>query len=244
MIRRDAVQVFETGSELSRAAAELLKKVALDTTARRGRFTVVLPGGSTPRPLFRLLAREYRDVIPWSKAHVFWSDERYVPPDHPDSNFAAAEADLLLHVKIPPIQIHRIPTDFRSPDAAAIEYEVRLRSLFPTDDAPAFDLALLGLGADGHTASLFPGALQDDDRWVAAVLGPPGRPPRERITLTAKALNGAGTAVFLVAGVEKHYAIGSLLDQRGANLPAAAIHPRDDLIWMIDRAAYGGGAPK
>lgn len=239
MVKDDAVKVFESQSGLSREAAELVKRVAADSVRRRGRFNLVLSGGTTPRPLFKLLAREYRHAIAWRKTHVFWSDERYVAPDHRDSNFAAAEADLIQHVPIPATQVHRIPTDFRSHESAAIEYEVKLRSLFPAADAPEFDLVLLGLGGDGHTASLFPGQSPATDKWVAGVSGPDYRPPRDRITLTPAALNGARVAAFLVCGDEKHQALRSLLSGSRADLPAALIHPREELIWLVDRRAYG-----
>ena len=242
MTGKDAVQVFESLSELSRAAAELIKKEALKSASARGRFNLVLSGGSTPRRLFKLLAREYRDSIPWRQTHVFWSDERYVAPDHLESNFAAAEADVLQHVPIPALQVHRIPTDFHSPESAAIEYDVKLHNLFPTGDAPGFDLALLGIGADGHTASIFPGSPMDSDRWVAAVVGPEHHPVRNRITLTPKALNGARVATFLVSGPEKHGVLQSLFAAKGEHLPAAAIHPREQLIWLVDRAAHDGKA--
>lgn len=238
MREKDEVKVFETLSELSRAAAELVENVARQSAAAHGRFNLVLSGGSTPRPLFKLLARDYKDAIPWRKTHVFWSDERYVAPDHLDSNFAAAESDLLQHVPILPAQVHRVPTDFRSPASAAIEYGVKLHSLFPDADAPEFDLALLGLGADGHTASLFPGASLDGNRWVAAVVGPDYHSPRNRITLTPTALNGTRIAAFLVSGEEKYHALQRVLGSGDANLPAAAIHPREKLIWLVDRPAF------
>lgn len=240
MRSKDGVLVFETLDELSRAAADLVLKVARESVTTRGRFNLVLSGGSTPRPLFRLLARDYREAVPWRKTHVFWSDERYVAPDHFQSNFAGAEADLLQHVPILPGQIHRIPTHFHSPATAAIEYDVKLHSLFPSGDAPDFDLALLGLGADGHTASLFPGDSLDHDRWVASVVSPAAHPPRDRITLTPRALNGARIAAFLVSGPEKHRAIQSVFASDGSLLPAAVIQPREDLIWMVDQSAHDG----
>lgn len=238
MTESDGVQVYETLSDLSRAAAELVGTVARESAAARGRFNLVLSGGSTPRALFKLLARDYKDAVPWRNTHVFWSDERYVAPDHLDSNFAAAEADLLQHVPVSPTQVHRIPTDFRSPASAAIEYDVKLHSLFPDAEAPEFDLALLGLGADGHTASLFPGDSLDSDRWAAAVVAPDYHSPRDRITLTPKALNGTRIAAFLVSGEEKYHALQKLVGLGDADLPAAAIHPREKLIWLVDRPAF------
>lgn len=237
-----AIHVFDNPVVLSRAAAELFEEEAHSAAAARGRFTLVLSGGSTPRRLFERLAAHYRDRIPWKRTHVFWSDERYVPPDHPESNFALAESKLLPYVHVPPSQIHRIPTEFASHETSALEYEVTLRRQFPRDDAPSFDLVQLGLGGDGHTASLFPGLLPDGDRWVEAVVGPAYRPPPERITLTFKALNGARTVVFLVTGKEKHRALRAVLDEPDAhpNLPATRIRPSGGVVWLVDRPAYDG----
>ena len=239
-VRDDTIRVFDSLDALSAEAAGLVVQTATDAVRRRGRFDLVLSGGSTPRRLFKLLARLDRKAMPWKKTHVFWSDERYVPPDSRDSNFAAAEADLLQHVHVPPLQIHRVPTDYHSHESAAIEYETRLRTLFPNVDSPPFDLALLGIGDDGHTASLFPGSsiLENDRRWAAAVTGPEYRPPIHRITLTLRALNGARVAAFLVAGADKREALRGVLSGAAAELPAARIRPREELIWMVDRDAY------
>lgn len=238
--RNDTIKVFDSLDALSAEAADLVRRMASDSVGQRGRFNLVLSGGSTPRRLFKLLARMDRGSIPWKQTHVFWADERYVAPDSRESNFAAAAADLLQHVQIPPLQIHRIPTDYHSHEAAAIEYEMRLRSLFRDFDSPAFDLALLGMGGDGHTASLFPGVSisYDSRRWAAAVTAPEYRPPIYRITLTLSALNGARVAAFLVTGADKRDTLHDVLGGASPDLPAARIRPREELIWMVDRAAF------
>ncbi len=233
------VHVFDDADLLSRAAADLLEREALAAVDARGRFSLVLSGGSTPRRLFTLLAEDYRSRIPWQDTHVYWSDERFVPPDHPDSNVGSATESLLSHVQIPPAQIHRILTDLASPAAAATAYEALLRRHFP-GDAPTFDLVLLGMGPDGHTASLFPGRSLASDHWVEAVTGPEYRPPRERITLSLKAINGARTIAFLVTGKEKHGALRAVIDapESHPDLPAAHIRPRGRVEWFVDRQAH------
>ena len=242
MTSERTVHVFDDPDALSRAAADLIEREASAAVAARGRFTLVLSGGSTPGRLFHHLAADRRDSIPWRSAHLFWSDERFVPPDHPDSNFAMAQAKLLPHLRIPSSHIHRIPTELASHEAAAIEYEVTLRRCFPNDDAPSFDVVLLGLGGDGHTASLFPGLIPAGEHWVAAVTGPAYRPPPDRVTLTFNALNGARTIAFLVTGKEKHGALRAVLDEPELHpdLPAAHIRPRGNLAWLVDRQAYDG----
>lgn len=237
------LHVFDDSLELSRSAARLIENAAQCAVRERGRFTLVLSGGTTPRRLFEHVARHQNRDLPWQRTHLFWSDERFVPPDHPHSNFALAEATLLPHLHIPPTQIHRVPTERASHESSAIDYEVVLRNCFPHRDTPAFDLVLLGLGADGHTASLFPGFVPDPDRWVQPVTGPPDRPPIHRITMTYTALNGARTVAFLVTGVEKHAALRAVIDSPDSHpeFPAAHIQPQERLEWFVDRAAYEGG---
>jgi 6-phosphogluconolactonase len=237
-----SVHVFDDSDALSRAAADEIEREAIDATAARLQFMFVLSGGSTPGRLFEHLAAHRRDRIPWRDTEIFWADERFVPPDHLDSNFAMAEAKLLTHVPIPPSHIHRIPTESTSPTTSALEYETTLHGCFPDADSPAFDVVLLGLGEDGHTASLFPGQGSDGDKWVESVTGPPYRPPRERITLTLRALNGAETVIFLVTGKEKHRALRAMLDDPDGHpdVPATHIRPRGKTLWLVDREAYDG----
>jgi 6-phosphogluconolactonase len=199
----------------------------------------VLSGGSTPRTLHGLLASDFRDQIPWADVHVFWGDERYVSPDDPDSNYRMARETLLDHVPCPAGNIHPMPTHFPSPDAAAREYEKTLRTYFGTE-WPHFDLLLLGLGEEGHTASLFPGspALEERTRWVVAVKAPAD--PSLRLTLTLPALTRAANIYVLVTGSKKASALHHVLtDGTDANIyPAAGVRlTPGTLIWWIDREA-------
>jgi 6-phosphogluconolactonase len=226
-----------------RAAAELFVSTAIDAVDARGRFMVALAGGSTPRGLYSLLATDQRlrAQVPWEQCEFFWGDERHVPPEHPDSNYRMAWEAMLSRVPIRPERVHRVRAE--EPDAAraADLYEAELRRTFPGDIAmPRFDLILLGLGADGHTASLFPGTgvLLEQTRLVAATrvesLG------AERITMTYPLLNAARGVMFAAAGEEKARAVRDVLRPLpGApDLPARLVQPTDGvLVWVIDRAA-------
>jgi 6-phosphogluconolactonase len=211
----------------------------------RDRFTVALAGGSTPRALYRLLADDkgpYRTRVPWESTHVFFGDERMVPPDDPESNARMAFEALLRHVPVPEEQVHRIRGENPDPERAAEEYEEMLRSTFRLAgrERPRFDLVLLGLGADGHTASLFPGdrALEERDRLVVPSTAPV--PPRSRVTLTLPVLNNASSVLFLVSGATKAPAVQRV--RRGENLPAARVRPENGaLLWLCDRPAAGPG---
>lgn len=216
--------------ELSRAAAEMIAAEA----GRRSTCSIVLSGGSTPRRLLELLGTEWRDRLPWRAIHLFWADERLVPTDDAASNYGMA-ADLFIdRVPLPPGNVHRVPTELRLPEAADA-YEQEVRRYFVDADRDGFDLALLGLGADGHTASLFPGRATRPDRWVEAVLGPENRPPRERVTLTYRALNATRSALFLVASAEKREVLSRIA--AGEDLPAARIQGTEQTVFLVDRAA-------
>lgn len=234
------VRVFASPDELTRAAAEEIARAAEQAVAERGRFTLTLSGGSTPRSLYRLLASEpYRERLPWSAIHLFWGDERHVPPAHADSNFRMAREALIDHVPVPPGNVHRIPAE--DPDArrAAAAYEAELRAFFglAPGEQPAFDLLLLGLGADGHTASLFPGspALNERDHVVVAPWVEAQR--AFRITLTPPALNHARRTLFLVSGEDKADALRAVLagEREPERYPAQVVET--DRLWMVDRAA-------
>jgi 6-phosphogluconolactonase len=216
------------------AAAWLLDHVM----AREGAVSIGLSGGSTPRRLYeRLASPEWRDRVPWARIHLFWGDERFVPPDHPDSNQGMVRQAMLVRVPIPPGNIHPIPTD-GTPDSAAARYEAELRRFAETRPGqPLFDIQLLGLGPDGHTASLFPGepALRERAAWVLAVIG---AKPEPRITLTYTALNSSRAAAFLVAGEEKR-AILARLRAGDHALPAAGLGPAGPVTILADRAAAG-----
>ncbi len=238
------LRVFADGDELARAAAEEFTRRAADAIHSRARFSVALSGGSTPRRLFALLAdpkEPFRDRIDWRAVYLFWSDERHVPPDHPESNFRMARETLLDRVEIPAENTHRPRGE--EPDAAqaAALYENELRAFF--HGAPRFDLVLLGLGADAHTASLFPGlsTVREHERWVAAPwvekLG------AFRITLTPAVFDRAAAVIFLVQGEEKAGALRAVLagDFDPDRLPAQTVRPHDgEILWLVDRAAASG----
>ncbi len=239
------VRIVADERALFEAAAEEFASRAVGAAESGRRFAVALAGGSTPRGLYALLAREdrpFRSLIPWEQTHLFWGDERVVPPDHPDSNYRTARETLLSKIPIPERNIHRIRAESADPDAAAREYEADLRSFFALAprQAPAFDLVLLGMGTDGHTASLFPGsgAVREARHlvtapWVEALRA-------RRITLTPKAINGAACVLFLVTGETKAEALRAVLEDtdRPDLLPAQAIRPaRGALLFLVDRAA-------
>ena len=236
------IRVCDDLESLSQAAADLFTAAAQWAVTEQGRFSVALSGGSTPRRCYELLAQPpFRDRIPWSKVHVFWGDERCVPANDPRSNARMAREALLDHVPLSAGQIHPISC-VADPNAAALNYQQMLTEFFAAG-SPRFDLVFLGLGDDGHTASLFPGtaALQETERWVTAV-----RKPGEdisRLTLTAPLLNRAGLVVFLVAGAGKTNILHQVLQgsTREKRFPAQLIAPQNgELIWLVDRAAGSG----
>ena len=241
-----ATKVFPDHEAMSRAAAAHIAERADAVLSQRDVFSLVLAGGGTPKRLYELLAETpFRDMLPWKQVHIFWGDERFVPADDPASNYRMAWEALLRHVPIPSGNIHPIPTDIESPSLAASKYEATLRTF--TDDYSGdctFDCILLGLGRDGHTASLFPEdaphAAPDTDAWVRAVTAPPRHTPRQRVTLTLPAINQSLDALFLVSGAGKRDAAQAVLDRSDASLPAAHVHPRRKLLWFLDEAAYDG----
>lgn len=212
--------------------------------AEAGKFTLVLAGGSTPKQLYQLLAAPpFADTFPWSQTHFFWGDERCVPPGHPHSNYRMAQETLFNQLPVPPANIHRMAGDM-DPATAALAYEGLLRSFFApgacsieSADFPCFDLILLGLGPDGHTASLFPDspALAEQTRWVVATPPPPLEPRVPRLTLTLPVLNHAASVVFLISGPEKKTLADAILaGQEAAELPPAArVRPCDEVHWYV-----------
>jgi 6-phosphogluconolactonase len=235
------LRVFDDLDALTGQAAEAAAAIIGECVQRNSRCALALSGGHTPRPLYALLASRFRDRIPWAQVHVFWGDERFVPATHPDSNYRMATATLLDHVPCPTENIHPMPTHAKSPEAAAQDYEQTLRN-FSAGDWPHLDLNILGLGADGHTASVFPGspALEEQVRWVAAVQAPAD--PPTRLTLTLPALVRAGHIHVLVTGAAKAQALRDVLS--GAADPR--IHPAagllaasGELTWWVDRDAAG-----
>ncbi len=233
------LRIFPDVESLSRAAAQGLMDRINATVLGGGRFYLALAGGNTPRVLYRVLAADYRHEIRWEQVHVFWGDERYVPPDDTRSNCHMARETLLEHVPVPAKNIHPMPTDYAEPEEAARAYERTLKNFF-TGLWPRFNVVLLGLGSDGHTASLFPGssALEEKERWVVEAKGP--AEPRQRLTLTLPVLTHSDQIYFLVAGPDKAEALRRALadvpDSR--NCPAAGLRlGRASVVWWADCAA-------
>ena len=231
------VEVLPTPADLFHAAAEEFVRVGRAAIAEHGRFTVALSGGSTPRGLYSLLAKDHADFS-WSKTFLFFGDERHVPPDHPDSNYRMVNEALLSKVPIPSGNVHRVLAE--NPNAAAADYEETLKSFFQLrpGEFPHFDLILLGLGPDGHTASLFPDSdgLKEQSRLVIANWVEKFR--THRITFTFPVLNHATDVMFLAAGADKADMLKKVLE--GTNtppFPAQQINPKGRLVWMLDRAA-------
>ena len=245
---RPTVRVLADAAAVQRAAAE-------ETTARteaaaraRGAAFVALSGGSTPRGLHALLADPagpYRARVPWERLHVFWGDERCVPPDHSDSNYRMARETLLEHVPVPPGQVHRMAGEDPDPARAAERYARELREVFERHGrldggSPRFDVVLLGMGADGHTASLFPGTdtVHETARPVVAVWVP--KLGAHRITLTPPVLNRADTVLFLVTGADKAETLAAVLEGPAQPdvLPSQIVRPAPGAaIWLTDAAA-------
>lgn len=236
------VRVFSDVDEMSLRAAQATVRTITNAVRATGQCSLVLSGGSTPRTLYGLLASQFSTDIPWDRVHLFWGDERYVPAGDPHSNYGMARQALLDHVACPAANVHPMLTGFATAALAAREYEATLRNHFP-GDWPRFDLVLLGLGSDGHTASLFPrsSALSEETRWVLAAQAP--APPPARLTLTLPALNRAAAVYFLVAGANKADALDRVLGGRAdSNLyPAAAVRPENGTVtWWLDRHARFG----
>jgi 6-phosphogluconolactonase len=233
------LEVYADPEALSRGVANWMLELA---GTKDGTFTVALSGGSTPRRLYQLLAGPpYCDEFPWSRTHWFWGDERFVSHDDTLSNYRMVREALLSRAPIPAINVHPIPTEGTTPDEAATAYERELKSFYGAEHLdpvrPLFDVTLLGLGPDGHTASLFPNTavLAECDHWVAAVVGAKSE---GRITLTYPVLESCRSAAFLVAGEEKRATLARL--RRGDHsLPAARLHPTGKLRIFGDAAAVG-----
>jgi 6-phosphogluconolactonase len=232
------IEVLADPPSLARHVAEWMTDLAL---AAPGVFRVSLSGGSTPKALYeRLASRPFVERFPWERVHWYWGDERFVPYDHPDSNFRMTREAMLSKAPIPPENIHPVPTD-GDPDAAAARYQQTLQSAYGAavlDPArPLFDITLLGLGPDGHTASLLPGepVLEERRLWVAAVSH--GR-PEVRITMTYPAIESSRQTAFLVAGQEKA-AIMHAIRGGESQVTAARVRPVGDLVWFLDQAAAG-----
>ena len=233
------VEISPDKSTLTERFADWLVDRYEDST---GPFALNLSGGSTPKSVYALLATEtYRRKFDWERIHVFFGDERFVPPDHPDSNFRMARESMLSKVPIPAENVHPVPTQDGDPAAAAEAYEATLKRFYGKDTLdlprPLFAVTLLGLGEDGHTASLFPGtaALTERRAWVTSVVG---AKPEPRITMTYPTLASSRAVVFLVAGQDKQGMLDRLLDG-DRSIPASHIEPNGDLFVFCDEAALG-----
>ncbi len=241
------VRTLADAEAVAGAGAERFVEICRDAIARRERASVALSGGSTPRLLFRRLAqRPLRDELDWSRVEFFWGDERAVPADHEESNYRMAREELLEKLASPPQRIHRMPAERPDLDRAARDYQAELARVFGVPERgqpPAFDLVLLGLGADAHTASLFPAtdALDERERWVVANHVP--KLAADRLTLTPVVLNRAAHVLFLVVGRDKASAVAEVLEgpRDPKRLPAQLVRPESGaLTWLLDEAAASG----
>lgn len=235
------IEILPDPPALARNVAEWMTATAL---AAKGPFRISLSGGSTPKTLYGLLACDaFRARFPWQRVSWYWGDERFVPYDHPESNYRMTREAMLSKAPVPPENIHPVPAD-GTPDEAALRYERALQETYGAatlDPArPLFDITLLGLGSDGHTASLLPGepVLDERKRWVVAVSH--GR-PEVRITMTYPAIESSRHVAFLVAGREKAKMLAEVR-AGGSQVPAARVSPLGELIWFVDQAAAGASA--
>ena len=236
------VRRVANATALHAAGADVFAEAAAEAVRRAGRFSVALAGGSTPKGMYSLIASDarLRSAIPWNKIEFFWSDERYVPADHPDSNYGMAFNAMLSKVTVSPAQVHRVRTENADAQACADSYALEIRSsLAVPTGIPHFDLILLGIGADGHTASLFPGtdALHEQTRLVAANWV--DKAGAYRITMTFPLLNAARAVMFMAAGVDKATAVRDALQSTAPpKVPAGEVQPRDGrLLWLLDHSA-------
>lgn len=239
------IRTLQDSGEIGREAAQEFCHLAGEAVQARGVFTVALSGGSTPKKLYSLLADEdepYRNMVPWKNIKVFWGDERCVPPDHPESNYRMAHDALLSKVPVEKTSVFRMEGEHPLPRKAAGTYEGLLRRVFRlgAEEVPRFDLIFLGLGSDGHTASLFPGSeviFNRKDLVAATLVEKFGS---YRLTMTPLVLCGAAKVIFLVSGRDKGDAVQSVLqgDYQPGRFPAQVVHPlQGKLLWLIDRSA-------
>jgi 6-phosphogluconolactonase len=235
------IRILTTPQELFEVAAEEVVRAATEAVAQSGRFTIALSGGSTPKNLFNLLATNARTVFPWDRTYFFWSDERHVPPTDPESNYRMAEEIMLSKIPVNAGNVFRIAAENPDAAAAAEAYEQTLRKFFQLQpgQVPAFDLILLGMGPDGHTASLFPNTagLQEKTRLVIANWV--DKLKANRLTMTLPVLNSAREVAFLASGTDKAQVLRTVLEEDAPpeQYPAKLVRPTGRLIWFVDRAA-------
>lgn len=238
------ILIAQDPEEWVETARNLVLEIGAQAVQDHGRFVIALSGGNTPERLYRALSSSSNmDRLDWTRTIFFFSDERCVPPDHPQSNFALADRALFKPLSIHPDQVHRMLGEAPDPERAAREYESHLRTdcRGPSDSWPSFDLVLLGIGHDGHTASIFPGtsAVEERTRWVTVGQAPSGIPTR--LTLTLGVINQASVVLFLVTGADKAATVKQILEPGSAaerRVPAALVKPeRGRLIWLLDATA-------
>ncbi|WP_158809750.1 6-phosphogluconolactonase [Beijerinckia sp. L45] len=237
---------LDVSADSAALAARIADWLVDEITGSTGPFALNLSGGSTPKALYTLLATDkYRAAIDWPRVHLFFGDERFVPKDHPDSNFRMANEAMISHVPIPADNVHPVETESGTPEEAAAAYQRTLQAFYGKtaldSGRPLFAVTLLGLGDDGHTASLFPGtqALHERDAWVTAVIG---AKPEPRISLTYPCLDSSHNVAFLVAGAAKHAMLTRVLD-KDPTLPASHVETSGRLIVFCDTAAAGDLTP-
>ncbi len=234
------VEVLATPADLFHAAADEFVRTGRNAIGAQGRFTVALSGGSTPKGLYSLLAEQHRDFV-WNRTFLFFGDERHVPPDHPESNYRMVNESLLARIQIPAENVFRVKAENPDAAAAAQEYEHQMRAFFSHQEAefPRFDLILLGVGPDGHTASLFPGSegLKEQSRWVIANWVEKFN--AHRITFTFPVLNSAAEAMFMANGADKADMVRQVLEGKSTPpYPSQQVLPKGGkLVWMLDDAA-------
>ena len=235
------ISVLPTPKSVAAVAAAIIAETAHSSVKEKGYFTIALSGGRTPNLLYDLLATtEYADLLPWEHMLFFWGDERYVPPWHKDSNYQSAHKRLFSRLPIPTDNIYPMATDLPDASQAAKLYARELHAVFRKHGCSGFDLTLLGMGTDGHTASLFPGsaALREEEQWVTTAVGPGGQ---LRLSITLPLINASETILFLVTGAEKRRMLTAVIAehrQGSVKYPAAMAQGRKQTLWLVDQAAY------
>jgi len=244
MLRRDPIKVYPDLEQACSALAKRIGELSRESIEQKKTFSLVLSGGKTPRMFYHLLGTQYSENIQWNAMHLFWGDERWVPFHHPESNYAMAYELLISRVSILKENVHPMPVDARTPDVGADIYEKKLKKYFYGIESAGreftFDAVLLGLGEDGHTASLFPEspALLESDKWVVPVQAPASYPTKDRLTLTLPAINGSKNVFFLVSGEKKNKIVQSILKKektRRKKYPAEMVQPKGQLSWFLDQ---------
>jgi 6-phosphogluconolactonase len=239
---KPVIRRFPDLGSMSQEVANNIILIAGDSIAKTGRFSLALSGGNTPSTLYHLLGSEYGDKIDWSTTHIFWGDERFVPTESEESNFKMAHRLLISRVPIPPENVHPIKTVNIEPELSSKIYEKELKDFFHLNNSKkefkTFDLILMGIGADGHTASLFPGdpVLFERERLVKSVKAPEKYLIRQRITLTFPAINSAERVYFLISGTEKKEVFKKIHKERSTSetrIPPELVHPRGELLWFV-----------